>query len=374
MSAAVSAPTGALGFLQKLQDIKIGGGPAVVVKRKDLVGILRNLCTLVRNGVGLPGAIATLREDPANRKYARIFDKVGESVATGSTLSASLAQFPESFPPLLVHQLRVGERAGTLPDSLDRVTRQLEQGANLKAFLIKKLSYPALVTTAGAGAVTFMILCVIPTFQEMYDESGATLPWITRFLVAIGEGASQYSLPLLGIAAAAIGGAVWAWKDPKSRNLIDRTCVRLPGLGAWFRKIAVLQFMDVLGNLMESGFTLADALMPASEAVSNRYVRAEIRRLHAAVRRGERFSSALDAEGGLFPPIVRQLVIVGERTGRLAPITTQIRSHLRTDVERTTTVLLGTIEPVLTVTLAAAIGGILMAVYLPMFDLIGQMN
>ncbi len=219
-----------------------------------------------------------------------------------------------------------------------------------------------------------MILCVIPTFQEMYAESGATLPGVTRLLVWVGQTASSHSILILGSLAAAIGGGVWAWKEPKSRAWIDKACVQAPGLGTWFRKIAVLQFMDVLGNLMESGFTLADALIPASEAVSNRHVRGQIRRLHAAVRRGERFSFALDAEGGLFPPIVRQLVIVGERTGRLAPITAQIRTHLRTDVEKTTSALLGTVEPVLTVTLAAAIGGILMAVYLPMFDLIGQIQ
>ena len=145
-------------------------------------------------------------------------------------------------------------------------------------------------------------------------------------------------------------------------------------LGVWFRNIAVLQFVDVLGNLMQSGFTLADALVPAGQGITNAHVRGKVLRLHAAVRRGERFSTALDAEGTLFPPIVRQLVIIGERTGRLGPITEQIRKHLRKDVEKYTTAILGTIEPVLTVTLAAAIGGILLAVYLPMFDLIGQIE
>ena len=145
-------------------------------------------------------------------------------------------------------------------------------------------------------------------------------------------------------------------------------------LGVWFRNIAVLQFMDVLGNLMESGFTLADALAPGARAITNAHVRGKVLRLHAAVRRGERFSHALDAEGNLFPPIVRRLVIIGERTGRLGPITGQIRAHLRKDVEKYTTAILGTIEPVLTIALAAAIGGILLAVYLPMFDLIGQIE
>ena len=375
MSAAAAArPAGLIGLLKTLQEIKIGGGPAVVVKRKDRAGILRNLCTLLTNGVGLPAAVATLREDPANRRYAAIFDAVGESVATGATLSGALAAFPDSFPPLLVHQLRVGERAGTLPDSLDRVTKQLEQGASLKAFVVKKLTYPALVTVAGGGAVAFMILCVIPTFQGLYDQSGATLPAATRFLIGVGDAVSGYWAALAAGLAGAVGGAVWAVRDPRSRAWIDERCVRAPVIGKWFRDIAVLQFTDVLGNLMESGFTLADALIPASEAITNRHMRAKVRRLHGAVRRGERFSAAIDAERALFPPIVRQLVIIGERTGRLAPITAEIRAHLRKDVEKSTAALLGTIEPVLTVLLAAAIGGILMAVYLPMFDLIGQIE
>ena len=295
-------------------------------------------------------------------------------MATGNTLSASLAEFPDSFPPLVVHQLRVGERAGTLPDSLDRVTGQLEQGADLKAFLIKKLSYPALVTLAGVGSVTFMITCVIPTFKEMYDDNGAVLPGITRFLIWLGEFATTHSVAILAALAAAVGGTVFALKNPVSRTAIDRTATRLPVLGVWFRNIAVLQFVDVLGNLMESGFTLADALVPGGKAITNAHVRGKVLRLHEAVRRGERFSAAIDAEGDLFPPIVRQLVIIGERTGRLAPITGQIRAHLRKDVERYTTAILGTVEPVLTITLAAAIGGILLAVYLPMFDLIGQLK
>ena len=374
-AAAAPEPTGVLGVLHTLQSIQVGGGGASAkVKKKDLAQLLRNLSTLVGNGVGLPVAVRTVREDPANKKYAAILDRVAESVATGNTLSASLGQFPGSFPPLLVHQLQVGERAGTLPASLDRVTAQLEQGADLKAFLVKKLSYPALVTVAGTGAVAFMILCVIPTFREMYDENGAVLPGVTRFLIWIGETATAYWWAALAAVAAAAGGAWAAWTNPASRAAIDRACCRLPVLGVWFRNIAVLQFVDVLGNLMEGGFTLADALVPGGRAITNRHVRAKVLRLHEAVRRGERFSAAIDAEGDLFPPIVRQLVIVGERTGRLAPITAQIRKHLRSDVEKYTAAVLGTVEPVLTVTLAAAIGVILLAVYLPMFDLIGQLG
>ena len=376
MSAAAAAPpkTGLMGVLHTLQSIQVGGGPADKIKKKDLVRILRNLHTLTVNGVGLPAAVRTLREDPANKKYAAVLDRVAESVATGNTLSASLAPFPDSFPPLLVHQLQVGERAGTLPDSLDRVAKQLEQGASLKKFLVKKLSYPALVSVAGGGSVVFMIVCVIPTFKEMYDDNGAVLPGVTRALIWVGEAASAHYLGILATVAAVVAGAVLAVRNPVSRALIDKACCGLPVLGVWFRNIAVLQFMDVLGNLMESGFTLADALVPGGRAITNAHVRGKVLRLHEAVRRGERFSAAVTAEGDLFPPVVRQLVIIGERTGRLGPITAQIRTHLRDDVERYTAAVLGTVEPVLTVTLAAAIGGILMAVYLPMFDLIGQIN
>lgn len=155
---------------------------------------------------------------------------------------------------------------------------------------------------------------------------------------------------------------------------MDHFLLRIPFIGEWLKNIAVLQFMEVLGNLMEAGFTIVDALKVCAGSIGNRAVRKSVEQLHSAILRGERFSAELERHSDLFPPVVNQLVIVGEKTGTLSKATMDIRKHLSREVERTTNLLIGTIEPVLTIGLATCIGGILLAIYLPMFDMISAMN
>ena len=363
-----------VGVIAKLQSIQIGGSPKNQIRRKDLVLVLRNLSTLVENGVSLAQALNTVAADDSLRKHRAILNSLAESVRTGKSLSGAMSQFPTTFNSLFINQIRVGERSGTLNETLGRVTDQLEQGASLKSFIIKKLTYPAILVTAGIGSVTFMLLCVIPTFQKMYAESGATLPMITQVLIDAGEVATQHGGKIAIAVLAAVASIVALFRNEVARLWIDRQLIRLPLLGKWFRNLAILQFADVLNNLLESGFTVAEALPPAAEAINNRHIRQKIRGLHASIRRGERFSKALELEGDLFPPVVKQLVMVGERTGRLASVSRQIRMHLRRDVDSYTNAMVGAIEPVLTASLAFVVGGILLAVYLPMFDMIGQVN
>jgi type IV pilus assembly protein PilC len=155
---------------------------------------------------------------------------------------------------------------------------------------------------------------------------------------------------------------------------MDRAILHMPLLGHWFRDLAVLQFMDVLGILLDSGYTVVEALGSSADAISNMAVKKSVQGLRDAVTRGERFSRELDKQGDLFPPVVSQLVIIGEKTGNLAKSTAFIRVHLRREIERTTNILVGTIEPILTIGMACVIGGILLAIYLPMFDMISAMN
>tara|TARA_R110002049_G_scaffold27321_2_gene94121 strand:- start:235541 stop:236686 length:1146 start_codon:yes stop_codon:yes gene_type:complete len=373
-SQASSKTPGSGGILSKLHDVKIGGDPGKRIKQADLVGMLRNITTLVSNGVSLRDALETVAADRSLKRYRRILNSLSESVRHGNTLSAAMVKFPASFDKLLVNQIRVGERAGTLPAALESVSKQLEEGATLKRFIVKKLTYPSILVLAGIASVSFMLTCVIPTFQEMYDDAGATLPAITRFLIDVGEAVTNHGFLILAILMTALVGAIAALQNPATRIRIDEHLLRIPMIGDWFRNIAILQFIQVLENLMCSGFTLAEALPHASGAVRNRYIRIKLQGLHSAIRRGERFSLALDKEGDLFPPVVKQLVVIGERTGRLGEITKEIRSHLRADVEKYTTAMVGAIEPALTAVLAVLVGGILLAIYLPMFDMIGQTN
>lgn len=368
------SPQGLEGFVKKLSEIQLGGGGPLTIKRKDMVYIFRNLATLLENGLPLAKALGTLRAEKALKKYFKLFDTLERSVQQGSTLSAALTKFPGTFSELTLNQIKIGEQTGTLVPTIARLTHQLENGAQIRAMIIKKLTYPALLMTAGGGAVTFMILVVVPTFQKMYSESKAQLPAITEFLIVVGDIAKNYLAFILMGLAAVIVGLITLFKNPLGRQWADGVLLKIPLLEAWVRSIAVLQFTEVLGNMMEAGFTLADALPQTAKGITNTVVKRSVQELHAAVLRGERFSKELERRADIFPPVVLQLVVIGERTGCLAKTTRQIREHLQREVERYTAIMLGAIEPVMTFGLATVIGGILLAVYLPMFDMIGAMN
>jgi len=326
------------------------------------------------NGISIPQALDTICKESSFSKYRKILRTLSDTIKSGSSLSNGMKKFPASFPSLMIHQVRIGEQAGTLQQTLKQIVRQLEDGSKIRSFIIKKMTYPALLVVAGIGSVTFMLTSVIPTFQKMYEENGAVLPWITQFLINISESLQSNAVlivtSLIGIAVT----ATIAMKYPTSRRLIDEWILRIPLLGKWFRNLSILQFMETLSNLLDSGFNLVDALQPASKAVGNRYLRRKLQNLHGAIRRGEKFSVAMQREKDLFPPVVNQLVVVGEKTGQLPDITAEIREHLKEEVQTKTSAMLGTIEPILTSGLAFAIGGILLAVYLPMFDMIGSAN
>jgi type II secretory pathway component PulF len=231
-----------------------------------------------------------------------------------------------------------------------------------------------MLVTLGSGAVSFMLLFVVPTFQKTYEESGAKLPMITQVLIAAGEIGTKYGwIVVLGIISLIVSTIVTRRSD-SGRLWMDTWMLKIPVFGDWLKNLAVLQFMEVLGNLMEAGFTIVDALKVCAGSINNRAIRNSIADLHSAILRGERFSAELERHADLFPPVVTQLVIIGEKTGTLAKATKDIREHLHREVQRVTNAMLGTIEPVMTIGLAICIGGIVLAIYLPMFDMIGTMN
>jgi type IV pilus assembly protein PilC len=356
------------------RDLFAARSKPVKVKKRDLIFILRNVSILVENGLALPKALATLFEEKALRKYASMLRDIQQRVESGEAFSDALAHYPQSFNDLLVSQLRIGERSGTIPETLARLVHQLEHADNLRSKIVKKLAYPTLLIVAGSGAVSFMVLYVVPTFQTVYKESGATLPAVTQLLIDVSQFCTHYGWILLLAAVGAIFAVAAVRRNPVGRLRMDAWLLRLPLFGKWFQNLALLQFIEVLGNLMDAGFTVVDALKASAAAVNNRWVRQCIEDIHDAVTQGEQFSAELARHGELFPPVVNQLVIVGEKTGTLPKTTIHIREHLRREVENYTNVMVGTIEPVTTIGLASAIGVILLAIYLPMFDLINAMN
>ena len=353
---------------------KSGQKKAMHLPQRDLAFILRNLATLTQNGVSLPKALGTLADEQALEKHRDLILAIRRRLENGESFSAALAQLGPTFELIMINQIKVGEHSGTLPETLDKIATHCEQAHNLRAEIIRKLAYPVILVVAGSAVITFLLIFVVPVFKETYDKANVPLPFITQLLIAVGKIAKGYGAIVLGLTVVGAIVVRQLRKRPKFAQNMDQTLLRWPLVGHWLRDIAVLQVMEVLGSLMEAGFTLADALGEAAPSVHNRAVRQSVRDLQSAVRRGERFSRELERHGDTFPPIVSQLVIVGEQTGKLANATTHICAHLQREVQRKTNIFVGALEPTLTIVLASAVAMILLAIYLPMFDMINTIS
>lgn len=347
---------------------------ATKIKQRDLAFILRNLATLTQNGVSLPKALGTLAEEKAVGRHRDMLLTLRRRLENGESLSAALVQFESTFNATMINQVKTGERSGTLPETLDKIAAHCEQGNELRAEIIRKLAYPVILIVMGSAVITFLLLYVVPVFKETYDKANVPLPLVTQLLIELGEFAKSYGLFLVASVVLTAIVIFQLRKRPEFACKMDRSLLAWPVVGHWLRDIAVLQVMEVLGNLMDAGFTLADALGETAQSVGNRAVRQSVRDLQAAVRRGERFSRELERHGDMFPPIVSQLVIVGEQTGKLTGATTHICAHLQREIQRKTNIFVGTLEPTLTIFLAAAVAVILLSIYLPMFDMVNTIK
>jgi type IV pilus assembly protein PilC len=374
-SASNTAPRGSTaksGFLPQLSGSRTGKKQKL--KDRDLVFILRNLSTLTESGVSLPKALGTLAQEKALEKHREMLQSIRRHLENGETFSAALAHFDATFDTVMVNQIKVGEHAGTLGETLTTIARHREESNRLRSEIIKKMAYPVLLVVMGSAVITFLLTYVIPVFEETYRKAHVALPFITRLLIGVGEAAKSYGWMVLALIAGTTILIVQLRKRPDLAYKMDLNILRMPVLGNWLRDIAVLQLMEVLGSLLDAGYTLAEALGEAGQAVRNRAIRKSARDLQNAVRRGEKFSRELERHGETFPPIVSQLVIVGEQTGTLTKATSHIRDHLQREIERKANLFVGTIEPTLTIGLAGAIAAILMAIYLPMFDMINTIK
>jgi type II secretory pathway component PulF len=367
-AAALHAPTPGESLWKKLT--KPRGHSGNTVKRRDLVFIFRNLATLTENGVSLPKAIGTLADEKPLHAHREMLLSIRRHMENGGTFSAALARYSNTFDTIMINQIKVGERSGTLPDTLAAIATHCDDSNRLRSEVIRKLSYPIILIVLGTCVIGFLLIYVVPVFEVTYSKAKVPLPFITQMLISIGAAAKHFGGYLLGGLVLAVLIIRHLRKRPKIAYQMDLAILRLPIVGHWVRDLAVLRLMETMGNLLEAGFTLADALGESVQAVGNRAVQEGVRDLQSAVRRGERFSREIESHGELYPPIVSQLVIVGEQTGKLGSAAKHICEHLEREIRRKTTLFVSALEPVLTISLAVAVAIILLSIYLPMFDMI----
>lgn len=369
-----TTPSGGLiGWMRKLHSIQIGGSPKhgdpAKIKAAPLADILKLMLMLLENGLSLPKALTSLAADRSTKKYATVLNHLKRTIEAGGLLSTGMENFPRTFTSMQVQQIRMGEQSGSLEKALARVAMQLERKVALRKRVIKKVSYPILITLAGAGLMIFMCVVVVPEFEKVYGQSGVDLPAVTRIVT----GSSRWMLTYgwLAVPVGAVAAVGW-YAARSNRNLsrqIDNVLLHIPIIGPWFRDVAVLQFADGVSAMVQCGYTPVEAVEVAVQCVRNREVRAAAMEINRSVQRGERLSDQIQQHDRFFSATLCQLIAVGEQSGDFGKAMRGTCDHLQERLETRIDATVGMLEPTLTISLAVMIGGIVLSIYTPMFHM-----
>lgn len=360
--------------IRKLNEIEVGGGSRSGTNRhripaKDLAEIMSLLLTLLENGLSLPKTLESLAKDRSTKRHSVVLNTLRKTIENGGSLSQGMEKFPRVFTPMQVYQIRIGQKTGALEAALRRVCEQILRRVALRKRIIKKLSYPVLITLAGAGLMIFMCVVVVPEFEKVYGSSGVDLPAVTQVVTGGSRLVLSYGWMAIPILIAAATTWIMARRKPKVSRKIDNFLLKLPFVGPWLRDVAVLQFVDGISAMVACGYTPVEAVEVAVDCVKNLEVRAAAADIRASVQRGEKLSEQIERHERFFSATLCQLIAVGERSGDFNRSMRSTGEHLQNRLENRIDATVGMLEPILTISLAVAIGAIVLSIYTPMFHM-----
>jgi type IV pilus assembly protein PilC len=312
-------------------------------------------------------------EQAEDKKLQSALVSVQADVESGSSFSDALATQTDVFPPLMVSLVRVGETGGFLGDALDAVAETYAKEADLRNKIKSATTYPLVVLIIAILGVVAMVTFVVPVFEGMFSNIGSELPLPTRIIVAVSHN-MVWILPLLIVLA--IAGTLW-WNAKKNtvavRRRVDPLKLKIPVFGPLNTKIAVARFARSLSMMLGSGVPLLNALSIVGQAADNWKIEQAVLAIQESVRQGRSFAGPL-AKAEVFPPMVAQMVAVGEESGTLADMLASIADFYENEVDTAAAQLTSTIEPVLIVGIGVIIGGMVISLYLPIFTLYGDLS
>jgi type IV pilus assembly protein PilC len=339
------------------------------VKLKDLAIFSRQFATMVNSGLPLLRTLSILEEQTDNKVLARKLAEVRLDVERGSSLSGALARHERTFPALYVSMCRAGETSGTLDQVLLRLADTLEKEVSLRQKIKSAMTYPTVVFAMVILILAAMLLFVVPTFEDLYSSLGGTLPLPTRILLSLSDIARRFFLVFVGAAVAAVF-LLRRWiKTDRGRAAFDRFKLRLPIFGTLFQKTALARFARTLGVLNRSGVPILQALDIVQETVKNEVVAKAVRDVQSGVKEGESIAGPL-ASHKVFPPMVVQMMAVGEETGALDTMLEKIADFYEEEVSTAVESLTSLIEPLLIAVVGGAVGLIVISLYLPLFRIV----
>lgn len=339
------------------------------IRVRDVAVFSRQFSTMINSGLSLLRALSILAEQTDNKALGRIILEVKSDVERGTSLSAAMEKHPKAFSRLYVSMVRAGEVGGVLDETLNRLSDTLEAQVALRAKIKSAMMYPAAVFGLVLFIVAAMLIFVVPMFQSLYADLGGDLPAPTKMLLLISKTVTKAWWALL---AGTVGGVVafrrWL-KTERGRATFDKIKLRMPVFGGLVHKTAIARFSHTLAALTKTGVPILQAMDIVAETSGNEVVAAAVRDVQASVKEGESLAEPL-TKHEVFPPMVVQMMAVGEETGALDTMLEKVGNFYDREVETMVEGLTSLIEPLLIVFLGATVGGMLVALYMPMFNVI----
>jgi len=354
------------------REIKIPGLSGRI-KLKEVAVFSRQFATMINYGLTLLRSLSILADQTENKELARIVGEIRKDVERGSALSVALAKHPKAFSRLYVAMVRSGETGGSVDTVLLRLATTIEKQVELRRKVKSAMTYPVVVGVIVVLILIAMLIFVVPMFKGMYGDLDAKLPLPTLVLLTVSNIFKKFfPLVILGAGAGAYAAKRYI-ATPAGRRRFDAFKLRAPVFGQLAHKTALARFSRSLAALVRSGVPILDALEIVSETAGNMVMAEAVADTQAAVKAGESLAKPLEAHP-VFPPMVVQMIAVGEETGALDELLEKIADFYDSEVEATVDALTSLIEPLLIVVMGVAVGGMVVALYMPMFSIIGKLG
>jgi len=352
----------------KGKEIKISLPFGKKVHQRSIAIFTRQLATMIDAGLPLVQSLEILSSQQEHKIFKNILRGIREDVEGGSTFAGALKKYPATFNDLYTNLVVAGEEGGILDNILLRLAAYIEKAEALKKKVKSALVYPAVIVTVAVFVVMILMFFVIPVFSKMFEEAGSQLPLPTLVVVVISKFAQKY----IFIVIPAVILFFYLFKKyhqtEGGKRVLDGLLLKLPVFGPLFQKIAVARFSRTLGTLVSSGVPILDGLNIVSKTAGNKVIETAIMNARASIREGETIAEPL-ARSNIFPPMVIQMIAVGESTGALDSMLSKIAEFYEEEVDVAVANLTSLLEPILMIFLGVVIGGVVIAMYLPIFNM-----
>ena len=343
------------------------------VTEKDVVLFTRQFATMIDAGLPLVQCLDILAGQMDNKTFKQVIRKIKQDVESGATFADALKKHPKVFDELFVNLVAAGEVGGILDTIMNRLAAYIEKVMKLKKKVKGAMVYPVVVLVVAVAVVAVLLLFVIPIFKKMFEDMGGGLPAPTQIVIDISEWVKSYFLFIVAVVVVLIVALNRFYATRRGRALIDDLMLRIPVIGDLLKKVAVARFTRTLGTMIQSGVPILDGLDIVAKTAGNKTVEAAILKTRASIAEGRTIADPL-AESGVFPAMVVQMIAVGEATGALDAMLSKIADFYDEEVDAAVDALTSLIEPFMMIFLGATIGGLIIAMYLPVFKLAGTVD